>query len=190
MSQSLNSNSAAFIQNTQIVYPINNNVGGDSEGYFHAKPSDFDLREGMTVAALGSNDPDIYIINDAGYKRLFLNPVIFGFYGHLGGFKYLTNINSQVRDSFKTSVYFKNSELGDGKIYALEVTGEDMGVLHHINMTAEKALSQDEDFFNKVFSINNKEFNWYTKNGTEFGNDYTSLAMIPAYQRNEFAVIR
>src|SRR4030042_4196617 len=43
------------------------------------------LHEGDLISAAGSDDPDIYIINEQSFKRLFLNPVIFGFYGHLGG---------------------------------------------------------------------------------------------------------
>ena len=36
-----------------------------------AKPSDFGLKEGDTISATGSSDPDVYIINDAGFKRLW-----------------------------------------------------------------------------------------------------------------------
>ena len=48
---------------------------------FAVAPSDYGLKEGDVVSAAGSDDPDVYIVNDWGYKRLFLNPVIFGFYG-------------------------------------------------------------------------------------------------------------
>src|SRR3989344_2632779 len=41
------------------------------------------LNDGDVVSAAGSDDPDVYIVNPHGYKRLFLNPVIFGFYGLL-----------------------------------------------------------------------------------------------------------
>ena len=47
-------------------------------------PADYGLREGDVVSAAGSDDPDVYIVNELGYKRLFLNPAIFNFYGHLG----------------------------------------------------------------------------------------------------------
>src|SRR3989344_498840 len=50
-----------------------------------AVPGDYGLKEGNTISASGSDDPDVYIVNEQGYKRLFLNPVIFSFYGHLGG---------------------------------------------------------------------------------------------------------
>ena len=50
------------------------------------KPSDYGLKEGDLISAIFSDDPDVYIINEQGYKRLFLNPEIFKFYGHLGGF--------------------------------------------------------------------------------------------------------
>src|SRR6185369_8686437 len=55
-------------------------------GTMAAVPSDYGLTEGNTISATGTNDPDVYIVNALGYKRLFLNPVIFSFYGHLGGF--------------------------------------------------------------------------------------------------------
>lgn len=42
-----------------------------------AKPADFGLREGEMISASDSSDPDIYIINEQGYKRLFLNPTMF-----------------------------------------------------------------------------------------------------------------
>ncbi|MBX4211185.1 MAG: hypothetical protein KW806_00070 [Candidatus Yanofskybacteria bacterium] len=51
-----------------------------------ATPADYGLHEGDVISAKNSSDPDVYIVNEQGYKRLFLNPVIFGFYGHLGGF--------------------------------------------------------------------------------------------------------
>ena len=41
-----------------------------------------------------SPNPDIYIVNEMGYNRLFLNPVIFGFYGHLGGFAKVKTVSS------------------------------------------------------------------------------------------------
>jgi hypothetical protein len=138
----------------------------------------------MTVAATGSDDPDVYIINDAGFKRLFLNPIIFSFYGQLGGFRWVTKITPQVRDLFETSGIFRNCETNDPAVYAIEVTGEDTGILHHIAITGNQAVAQDPEFFNKVFCINNNEFNWYTKNNTVFGADYTALSQIPKYTRN------
>lgn len=147
------------------------------------RPSQFGLREGMTVAATGSNDPDVYIVNDAGFKRLFLNPVIFGFYGHLGGFGWVTKISSTTRDAFETSGIFRNCEANDPKVYAVEVTGEDTGTLHWINMTGTQVVTENSEFFQKVFCINNNEFNWYTSNSSRFGSVFTSLSQIPIYRR-------
>ena len=48
-----------------------------------AKPEDYGLTEGDLIRAQG--DFDIFIINQYGYKRLFLNPTIFNMYGHLNG---------------------------------------------------------------------------------------------------------
>jgi hypothetical protein len=141
-------------------------------------PSDYGLKEGDTISAAGSDDPDVYIVNDWGYKRLFLNPVIFSFYGHLGGFAKVKNVTPAVRDAFPTSGLFRNCETNDPKVYGLEVTGEDTGVLHWVNVSGEQAVADDPNFFKKVFCINNNEFNWYPK-----GSDYTSVSQVPSYAR-------
>jgi subtilisin family serine protease len=138
------------------------------------------LKEGDMVSATGSNDPDVYIVNIFGYKRLFLNPAIFNFYGHLtGGWKKIKKIVSEARDAFPTSGLFRNCETNDPKVYALESTGEDIGVLHWVNMTGDQAVAQDPEFFKKVFCINNNEFNWYTKSSIF----YTLLSQVPLYSR-------
>lgn len=144
-----------------------------------AVPADFGLKEGDTISAAGSDDPDVYIVNEHGFKRLFLNPVIFGFYGHLGGFAKVKNVSAPTRDAFPTSGLFRNCETNEQKVWAVEVTGEDTGTLHHVNMSGDAAVSQDANFFKKVFCINNNEANWYSKSSA----DYTSLSQIPVYSR-------
>lgn len=141
-------------------------------------PSEFGLKSGDVIGATGSNDPDIFIVNDLGFKRLFLNPVIFSFYGHLGGFTKVKSINVTVRDKFITSGLFRNCETNDPKVYGVEVTAEDTGTLHWVNTTGAQAVQDDPDFFKKVFCINTNEFNWYTK-----GTPYTSVKQIPTYSR-------
>jgi len=141
-------------------------------------PSDYGLHEGDTVSAAGSDDPDVYIVNDWGYKRLFLNPVIFGMYGHLGGFANVKSITPTTRDAFGTSGLFRNCETNDQKVYGVETTGEDTGVLHWVNTTGAQAVADDPAFFKKVFCINTTEFNWYAK-----GADYTSVSQVPSYAR-------
>jgi hypothetical protein len=136
------------------------------------------LAEGNTISAAGSDDPDIYIANEWGYKRLFLNPVIFGFYGHLGGFSKVKTIAVSTRDKMVTSGLFRNCETNDEKVYGLESKGEDMGVLHWVNTTGAQAVSDDPEFFKKVFCINTNEFNWYSQ-----GAAYTSVNQVPAYSR-------
>lgn len=148
-----------------------------------AVPSDYGLKEGNMISAAGSNDPDVYIVNDWGYKRLFLNPVIFGFYGQLtGGFAAVKNVTTTVRDAFPTSGLFRDCQVGsvnnNGNVYAVEVTGEDTGTLHHVALTGDQAVAQDANFFKKVFCINDNEFNWYPK-----GSDYTALSQVPVYTR-------
>lgn len=136
------------------------------------------LKEGDTISASGSSDPDIYIVNDGGYKRLFLNPAIFNFYNHLGGFANVKNIGSSTRDALVTSGLFRNCETDDPKVYGVEVTSEDTGILHWVNTSGQQAIADDPEFFKKVFCINSNEFNWYSK-----GSDYTSVNQVPTYSR-------
>src|SRR3989344_5873731 len=141
-------------------------------------PADYGLTEGNVISAAGSDDPDVYIVNEQGYKRLFLNPAIFNFYGHLGGFAAVKNVSATTRDAFGTSGLFRNCETNDTKVYGVETTGEDTGMLHWVNTTGAQAVADDPNFFKKVFCINNNEFNWYSK-----GSDYTSVNQVPSYVR-------
>lgn len=141
-------------------------------------PAQYGLKEGDVVGASASGDPDIYIINQHGYKRLFLNPVIFSFYGHLGGFSKVKRVDTTARDVFQTSGLFRNCETNDPKVYGVEVTGEDTGTLRWVNTSGAQAVADDPDFFKKIFCINTNEFNWYKQ-----GTPYTSVKQIPAYSR-------
>lgn len=154
-----------------------------SSGSVRPKPSAFNLQEGEVVAAYGSDDPDVYIVNEYGFKRLFLNPAIFNFYGHLGGFVKVKTIPSSTRDAFETSGLFRNCEADASQVFAVEITGEDAGIFHYINLSGEQAVAQDAEFFKKIFCINTREFNWYTK-----GAAYTSLSQIPKYSRSAMVV--
>jgi len=136
----------------------------------------FELRKGDVIRSIEDDDNDVYIINEYGYKRIFLNPAIFNFYGHLGGFENVKLINQEGRDSFKTSSLFRNCENQDKKVYALEQIGEDEGTLHWIDMSGSAAVAADTNFFKKVFCINSKELNWYN-----IGSPYTSLSQMPDY---------
>ena len=130
-----------------------------------ARPEDYGLKEGDLIRAEG--DFDIFIINQYGYKRLFLNPIIFNMYGHLGGWKAVKTVSPQVRDAFITSDYYRYVD--SPKVYYLEVIGEDTGKLHWVNMTADNFLTQGGKP-ETVFIINKSELNWYPK-----GTDKTSL---------------
>ena len=145
-----------------------------------ANPAKYGLKEGDTISAAGSNDPDVYIINDFGFKRLFLNPKIFNFYGHLGGFAKVKSVSPATRNAFITSGLFRNCETNDKKVYGVEITGEDIGMLHWVNTTGAQAVADDPVFFKKVFCINSNESNWYPK-----GAPYTSVSQIPLYQRSK-----
>lgn len=147
-----------------------------------AKPSDFGLKEGDLISAIFSDDPDVYIINEHGYKRLFLNPEIFKFYKHLGGFTNVKLVTPEVRDSFPTSGLFRNCEDNDEKVYGVDVEGEDKGELRWINTPGEQAIKDDPDFFKKVFCINKKEFEWYPKTTAILH----SVKEVPQYDRPIF----
>ncbi len=130
-----------------------------------ARPADYGLKEGDLIRAEG--DFDVYIINQYGYKRLFLNPIIFNMYGHLGGWKAIKTVSPAVRDAFITSHLYRYS--GSPKVYSLEVTGEDTGILHWINISAESFLAQGGKP-EAIFTINKAELDWYPK-----GTDKTTL---------------
>ncbi len=147
-----------------------------------ATPADYGLREGDTISADGTAgtagyDPDIYIVNELGYKRLFVNPAIFTLYGHLS-WAGVKHVAPATRDAFPTSGLFRNCESGAQAVYGLEVVSEDVAVLHWINITGAQAVSEDANFFKKVFCINNAEQNLYT-----MGSTYTSLSQVPDYAR-------
>jgi hypothetical protein len=141
-------------------------------------PSDYGLKEGDLISAIFSDDPDVYIINEHGYKRLFLNPEIFNFYGHLGGFFNVKLVTQEVRDSFVTSGLFRDCESNDEKVYGVDIDGEDTGQLHWVDTTGEQAVSDDPDFFKKVFCINQKEFKWYPR-----GISLNTVKDVPRYDR-------
>ncbi|MEK7603852.1 MAG: hypothetical protein AAB461_01900 [Patescibacteria group bacterium] len=141
-----------------------------------ATPADYGLTEGNTISAAGSDDPDVYIVNEQGYKRLFLNPAIFGLYGHLGGFAAVKSVSPATRDAFPTSGLFRVD--GEEKVYGLETTGEDVAVLRWVNTSGAQAVIDDPNFFKKVFIINAAEKALY---GT--GADFTSVTQVPVYVR-------
>ena len=114
-------------------------------------PTDYGLKEGDTVSAAGSDDPDVYIVNEWGYKRLFLNPVICNFYGHLGGFANVRNVSPATMDAFVTSGLFRNCESDDQKVWGVQTTGEDVGSLHWINMSGAQAVAEDANYSKKVY---------------------------------------
>ncbi len=130
-----------------------------------ADPLDYGLTEGDLVRAEG--DFDIFIISQYGYKRLFLNPVIFEMYGHLGSWDDVKTITPATRDAFVTSTHYRY--VNEDKVYHLEVTGEDTGTLQWINMIAEDFLTQGGTD-NAIFTINKSELDWYPK-----GAEKTSL---------------
>ena len=140
-----------------------------------AVPADFGLTEGDTIRAIGNHD--VFIVNRHGYKRVVLNPSIFNFYGHLS-FSRVKDVALTTRDAFPTWGLFRNCELNDPRVFALEITGPDIGKYHWLNMSSSQVLSEDPNFFTKVFCVNNLEFNWFTQ-----ADPYTSLNQIPPYSR-------
>lgn len=142
------------------------------------KPSDYGLHEGDIIGAQSSGDPDIFIVNDLGYKRLFVSPQIFALYGHLR-YDGIRPVSSAIRDAFPTSGLFRNCETGGQQVWALEVISEDTAILHAVMVGGDEAVRQDPEFFKKVFCINSREENLYPKSGVA----YTSLAQLPRYAR-------
>ena len=130
-----------------------------------ATPEDHGLVEGDLIRAEG--DFDIFIISQYGYKRLFLNPVIFEMYGHLGSWDDVKTVTLETRDAFVTATHYRY--VNEDKVYHLEVTGEDTGTLQWINMTGEDFLAQGGTA-DAIFTINESELDWYPK-----GEDLTSL---------------
>jgi hypothetical protein len=61
----------------------------------------------------------------------------------------------------------------------VEVTGEDEGILHHVQMTGAQAAAEDARFFDKVFCINTREDNFYARSI----HPYMRLADVPRYDR-------
>lgn len=135
------------------------------------------ITEGSLISSYANDgNPDIFIINAYGYKRVFLNEVIFLFYGHLGGFQNVKPVTPSVRASYITSPLYRNCETNDATIYGLQITGADTGILHRINASSDELLSEDSNYQKKTFCINNNEYNWYPK-----GSDYTLLSQVPGY---------
>ncbi len=131
------------------------------------RPADFGLREGDFIRAEG--DLDVYIINDFGFKRLVLNPQICLLYGHLGArgcFAAVKVVSPAVRDAFKTSLFFTDGETKDGRVYYLQITGDDSAVLRFVNISGEQFVQQGGNF-SSVFLFNTREKNTYQK-GADF----------------------
>ena len=163
MSNLLKGNRVGLIKTAAILTAVSTVLslsGVLSLTAFAVAPSDYGLKEGNTISAAGSDDPDVYIVNDWGYKRLFLNPQIFNLYGHLGGFASVKNVSAAARDAFVTSGLFRVD--GDEKVYGIETTGEDVAVLHWVNTSGAQAVADDPNFFKKVFVINAAEFALYS----------------------------
>ena len=179
MSNVLKENRVGLIKTAAILTAVSTVLslsGVLSLTAFAVVPSDYGLKEGWTISAAGSDDPDVYIVNDWGYKRLFLNPQIFNLYGHLGGFAAVKNVSPATRDAFGTSGLFRVD--GTEKVYGIESISEDVAVLHWVNTSGAQAVADDANFFKKVFIINSAEFNLY-----QLGSNYTSVNQVPNYTR-------
>ncbi len=151
-----------------------------------ANPSSVGLMSGDRITVGTTNgDPDVFIVdnsmhekNATGYKRVFLNPAICLFYGHFGSggcFSNMKTISTTVRDSFPTSCYYTNGDTKDGKVWYMEATGGDTGMLRHIQIPGADAVAFDPNFFAKIFEINQLEADWYPK-----GTAITSASQIPS----------
>lgn len=140
--------------------------------------SEVGLVEGDVVGSTDSADPDLYIVNAYGQKRLFTNPRIFGLYGHLSYSK-VKRLAPDVLDLFPTSGFFMNCEGSLRTVYALNVLSEDNAELRRLNVAEDKLLNDEPDFFKRVFCINNSEQALYQASVQA----YNAIAETPAYQR-------
>src|SRR3989344_232640 len=152
-------------------------LGGHVQQAGAVTPAQYGLVEGNVIRATAGNDPDVYIVNNYGYKRLFTNPAIFNVYQHIGWAK-VKNVPNATRDAFMTSGLFRNCQTNDPKVYALDVASEDVGILHWLNITAEAAIAAEPQFAWKVFCINTAEMGLYS-----MGADYTAYSQVPNYNR-------
>src|SRR3989344_1093840 len=151
--------------------------GGHIQQASAVTPAEYGLTEGDVIRATAGNDPDVYIVNNYGYKRLFTNPAIFNVYQHIGWAK-VKNVPNATRDAFMTSGLFRNCQTNDPNVYALDVASEDVGILHWLNITAEAAIAAEPQFAWKVFCINTAEMGLYS-----MGADYTAYSQVPNYNR-------
>src|SRR3989344_269401 len=83
-------------------------------------PHEVGLQEGNTVQINDASDPDVFIVNEHGYKRLLLSPQIFSLYGHLR-YGDIRRVGRDILEMFPTSALVRNCETNDPKVYALEV---------------------------------------------------------------------
>lgn len=118
-------------------------------GAMAVAPVDYGLHEGDVIRATG--DLDIFIVNDYGFKRLFINPAIFNLYGHLGWDKVKT-VSPATRDAFVTSGLFRNCETNSAQVYQLELVTPDSGNLVPVMGTVNPQA---------VFCINSNEQSLY-----------------------------
>ncbi len=134
------------------------------------------LHDGSMISATGQSDANIYIVNDAGYKRIVLNPsAMYSMYGHLNASSVMS-VSAATRDQFQTSGLFRNCETNAQPVYALEIVNGTTGVLHWVNMSGDAVVAVDPVFFRKVFCINSREQASYT-----MGVEYVSVTQIPTY---------
>lgn len=114
---------------------------------------DFGLTEGDFIKSVGN--PDIFIINEYGHKRLVLNPAICLMYGHLGArgcFSAVKDVASNINNAFKLSWYVTNGETRDNIVYQLIQIDDDHAYLKKATTSVEPKT---------IFKINTKEFKSY-----------------------------
>lgn len=141
---------------------------GTAHSALAVSPEDFGLREGDVIRAEG--DVDVFIVNEHGYKRLFVNEAIFGLYGHLG-FDKVSVVTPAVRDAFITSGLFRNCESGDGRVMGLDVISDDVA-----NLRLVESVNENTALLQRVFCINNAEQGLYGS-----GPAYATIEDVPDY---------
>ncbi|MEK9157655.1 MAG: Asp-tRNA(Asn)/Glu-tRNA(Gln) amidotransferase subunit GatC [Patescibacteria group bacterium] len=127
------------------------------------------LSEGDVIKS-DSTDPESYMINKYGYKRLILKNIFEKIFLN----KQIKLVTRSVANKFPTTNIYKleNTE----NIYALEISGEDSAIMHALKVANPQ--NQDPEFHNKIFMISEEEFNQYPQ-----GIAYTSISQVPVYSR-------
>lgn len=108
--------------------------------------------EGSLIRAIG--DYKVYVTKGQ-FRRHIVSPDIFAFYGHFG-FARVIDVPPEALAQYKLSAWVRAD--GDPRVW--EINGD--GTKHWINIPGEQFAPSGRDW-NGVYTINNRERDWYTR---------------------------